>query len=211
MTVDRDGSVRCPLCRKRSLNRDGLVEHKVLRAVCERALDAQKAECKHHPGVAMEYYCLECDAMLCDRCAILGDEHRGHTIKPLDEASQATRESLLHAEEEVKKRKHAADTLTCEGGRIDAAHAGLLTRVDEVADQAIMRIEQLRREARGALLTNAAEEKRAIAAMGNRHAMDELSESLSTQLAALPRLDGLQRRGGEAQDALKRAAVQVRA
>ena len=209
-TVDQqDGSIRCPLCRKRSFNRDGLVEHKTLRVVCERAREARNAECKHHPGHAMEYYCLDCDCMLCDRCAILGGEHRGHTIKPLDEASQATREALVHAEKDVKMRKQAADALTCEGGRIDAAHAGLLTCVDEVADQAIMRIETLRREARAALLTHAAEDKKAIVAMGNLRAMDALSASLGAQLAALPRLDGLQQLVGEAHDALKKAAVQV--
>lgn len=204
--VGEDGSVRCPMCRKRSITRDGFVENKTLRVVCEHARAAHKAECPTHEGIVMDYYCSTCDELICDRCAILGDAHRGHAIDTIAHRCAATRRELKAAHEEVSRRSNAIDELVRTGGRIDAAHDGLLTRVDEAADEAIARIEALRAQARDALLSHARVEKAAL--RNAQRPVAERARHLDAAAATLPRVGGQLALAREAREGLRLPELQ---
>ena len=54
-TAAQNGSVHCPLCRKRSHSVESLTENKMLRVMCDLAKEARDAQCPNHEGHVMEY------------------------------------------------------------------------------------------------------------------------------------------------------------
>ena len=54
-TAAQNGSVHCPLCRKRSHSVESLTENKMLRVMCDLAKEARDAQCPKHAGHVMEY------------------------------------------------------------------------------------------------------------------------------------------------------------
>lgn len=178
------GSIRCPLCRKRSRREDCVGENKTMRLMCERAVQAHQAECPAHAGAVMDYYCVTCDEQICDRCALLG-AHRGHEVSSLTAVGAETRAQLSSLRQTLQDSVDEAKTVS-NSGCIDTVYEGLCTRVDEMAAAAIADIVKMRTRAIHALKSRQEAAKRQQQRRGVTLA--KLNENLGGQISALPRL-----------------------
>ena len=66
-TAAQNGSLHCPLCRKRSHSVESLTENKMLRVMCDLAKEARDAQCPSHAGHVMEYATRGSNPGLADR------------------------------------------------------------------------------------------------------------------------------------------------
>ncbi|XP_075144259.1 tripartite motif-containing protein 75-like [Leptodactylus fuscus] len=102
---NRSGVYSCPECRKRYRQRPELMKNFPLRNILEDFKSAQptqtytgifctdldKRKCSVHKKI-LEYYCTEDSAFICAYC--LAEQHRGHQVETLDEASEKKKEKL---------------------------------------------------------------------------------------------------------------------
>lgn len=179
-TAAQNGSVHCPLCRKRSHSVESLTENKMLRVMCDLAKEARDAQCSKHAGHVMDYYCTTCDMPVCDRCVILASEHRGHEIVELADANAKTLSKLSSVQTEIQRRVEAP---AC--GRAEAVYEGLATLVDDAADDAVNHIEKLRRQAKAQLSSHKLKEVAHL--RRNAEAVKDAAQAIEQVLADLPR------------------------
>jgi len=179
-TAAQNGSLHCPLCRKRSHSVESLTENKMLRVMCDLAKEARDAQCPNHEGHVMDYYCTTCDTPVCDRCVIMGSDHRGHEIVQLADANSKTLSKLSTLQKEIQRR---VETPAC--GRAEAVYEGLAGLVDEAADDAVTHIEKLRRQAKAQLSSHKLKEVSHLSS--NTKVMKEAAQGIAQVLAELPR------------------------
>jgi len=126
------------------------------------------------------YYCTTCDTPVCDRCVIMGSDHRGHEIVQLADANSKTLSKLSTLQKEIQRR---VETPAC--GRAEAVYEGLAGLVDEAADDAVTHIEKLRRQAKAQLSSHKLKEVSHLSS--NTKVMKEAAQGIAQVRAELPR------------------------
>lgn len=181
---DGAAKVKCPTCRKSCRVSDQLPQNLPLKAICELINASQQKVCAVHAGTPVEYYCKQCDKLVCDKCALLGD-HRGHPVAALDDTGAATKRSLEAVVATCEEQSASTRAMV---GRVESCYAGLMSRVDTVAEAAIDAIEKLRANAKKELQAQCKYSlNNAVNAIT---AQQSLAREVQTSMVKLPRLDG---------------------
>ncbi|KAM5170142.1 E3 ubiquitin-protein ligase TRIM62-like [Mantella aurantiaca] len=111
ITQKGSGCYSCPQCKEESQEWPALHRNIALRNISERFLSKPSLgnqQCSIHK-LDLKYYCAQDAACICEKCS--EDEHQGHQVETLDEASEKKKEKiknihqkLMTEREEMEKR-----------------------------------------------------------------------------------------------------------
>uniref|UniRef100_A0A6T0AF60 RING-type domain-containing protein n=1 Tax=Chrysotila carterae TaxID=13221 RepID=A0A6T0AF60_CHRCT len=144
------GEARCPLCRNRTRVRatsaDELPTCRLLESICCAVREATSRACSEHLDAVFEYYCAECDSMVCGRCALFG-AHKGHTIECIDAVAESSRRTMLDSRQ-LLQAQH--ELVADEEQRISARYKDLTKRANGCVSSILSFLRHLQEQAHAA-------------------------------------------------------------
>ncbi|XP_073477607.1 E3 ubiquitin-protein ligase TRIM21-like isoform X2 [Aquarana catesbeiana] len=133
ITQKGSGCYSCPQCKEESQEWPTLHKNIALRNISEHFLSKPSLEsqqCSVHK-LDLKYYCVQDAACICEKCS--EDEHQGHQMESLDEASKKKKEKLKYVHQKLMTERedteNRAQSLQERRRKVDEKAAGEKERV----------------------------------------------------------------------------------